>query len=163
MLATAVELDAFTKVKAAIDDMVSTLKTQQADEVKKNDWCKDAIQENEMTTAKTEDLKSDLEAKIGSLEERIKTLGDELEAAAKSIDELQVNLQRASVDRKAENIDFQKTIADQRAVQEVLEKALDKLANFYDKEFLLQKSKQAHSKQTPPVPQMEYKPSKGAG
>eukprot|EP00747_Dinoflagellata_sp_TGD_P142087 gnl/TRDRNA2_/TRDRNA2_176204_c8_seq3.p1 gnl/TRDRNA2_/TRDRNA2_176204_c8~~gnl/TRDRNA2_/TRDRNA2_176204_c8_seq3.p1 ORF type:complete len:735 (+),score=265.16 gnl/TRDRNA2_/TRDRNA2_176204_c8_seq3:55-2259(+) len=170
MLATSVELDAFTKVKKAIDDMIATLKVQQADEVKKNDWCKDEIQENEMTTAKTEDHKSDLEAKISSLEDRIKTLGDELEAAAKSIDELQVNLQRASVDRKAENIDFQKTIADQRAVQEVLAKALDKLANFYDKEELLQKSKHAktseqskQSKQTPPVKQMEYKPSGGAG
>merc|ERR1719456_2148112 len=107
MLATAVELDAFTKVKAAIDDMVSTLKTQQADEVKKNDWCKDSIQENEMTTAKTTDHKSDLEAKIASLESKIKTLTDELEAAAKSITELEVNLQRASQDRKVENIEFQ--------------------------------------------------------
>eukprot|EP00747_Dinoflagellata_sp_TGD_P142083 gnl/TRDRNA2_/TRDRNA2_176204_c8_seq25.p1 gnl/TRDRNA2_/TRDRNA2_176204_c8~~gnl/TRDRNA2_/TRDRNA2_176204_c8_seq25.p1 ORF type:complete len:737 (+),score=272.87 gnl/TRDRNA2_/TRDRNA2_176204_c8_seq25:73-2283(+) len=164
MLATSVELDAFTKVKKAIDDMIATLKVQQADEVKKNDWCKDEIQENEMTTAKTEDHKSDLEAKISSLEDKIKTLGDELEAAAKSIDELQVELQRASVDRKTENIEFQKTIADQRAVQEVLAKALDKLANFYDKSELLQKSKQAkQSKQTPPVKQMEYKPSGGAG
>ena len=37
-------------------------------------------------------------------------------------------------------------------------KALDKLANFYDKSALMQKSKQ-----TPPIPQMEYAPSKGAG
>merc|ERR1719498_1896103 len=133
MLATSVELDAFTKVKKAIDDMIATLKVQQEDEVKKNDWCKDEIQENEMTTAKTSDHKSDLEAKIASLEDKIKTLGDELEVAAKSIDELQVNLQRASQDRKVENVEFQKTIADQRAVQEVLAKALDKLANFYDK------------------------------
>merc|ERR1719235_357506 len=64
MLASSVELDAFTKVKAMIDKMIATLKTQQADEVKKNDWCKAEIQENDMTTAKTNDLKSDLEAKI---------------------------------------------------------------------------------------------------
>merc|ERR1719456_1892181 len=40
MLASSVELDSFTKVKAMIDKMIATLKTQQADEVKKNDWCK---------------------------------------------------------------------------------------------------------------------------
>jgi chromosome segregation ATPase len=39
MLATKVELDAFTKVKKAIDDMIEKLKVQQADEVKKSDYC----------------------------------------------------------------------------------------------------------------------------
>ena len=43
---------------------------------------------------------------------------------------------------------------------EVLKKALDKLATFYDSEFL-QKSATGN-KQTPPVPQMEYKKSAGA-
>merc|ERR1719265_1820886 len=67
MLATSVELDAFTKVKAMIDKMVATLQTQQADEVKKNDWCKAEIQENEMTTMKEKDTKADQEATIGQL------------------------------------------------------------------------------------------------
>merc|ERR1719235_2186035 len=56
MLASSVELDAFTKVKAMIDKMIATLKTQQADEVKKNDWCNAELQENEMQTMKTKEL-----------------------------------------------------------------------------------------------------------
>merc|ERR1719498_1350998 len=68
MLATNVELDAFTKVKAMIAKMIEQLKAQQADEVKKNDYCISSLQENEMQTMKTEDLKKDLEAKIGQLE-----------------------------------------------------------------------------------------------
>merc|ERR1719183_1409850 len=72
MLATSVELDAFTKVKAMIDKMIATLQTQQKDEVKKNDWCNAELQENEMTTMKTKDLKADLEAKIGELDATIK-------------------------------------------------------------------------------------------
>ena len=35
LLATQVELDAFTKVKAAIDDMIATMKVQMEDEVKR--------------------------------------------------------------------------------------------------------------------------------
>merc|ERR1719440_1649616 len=81
MLATSVELDAFTKVKAQIDKMLRTLKQQMADEVKKNDWCKSELQENEMETMKTKDLKADLEAKSGELESTIKTLSEEIEKA----------------------------------------------------------------------------------
>merc|ERR1719253_820874 len=158
MLATSVELDAFTKVKAMIDKMIGTLKTQSADEVKKNDWCKDAIQENEMTTMKTKDLKLDLEAKIGSLESTIKSLSEEIEKAKLAISEAQVALQRASANRKQENMDFQKTVADQTTTAEVLNKALDKLATFYDEAALVQTKKQ-----TPPMPQAEYSKSKGAG
>merc|ERR1719515_466426 len=158
MLASNVELDAFTKVKAMIDKMIATLKAQQADEVKKNDWCKAEIQENEMTTMKTKDLKADLEAKIGELESTIKTLAEEIEKAHLDIANLNVELQRASEDRKKENLDFQKVVADQTVTAEILKKALDNLAKFYDEAFV-----QTHSKQTPPVPQMEYKKSSGAG
>merc|ERR1719191_1212307 len=125
MLASSVELDAFTKVKAMIDKMIATLKQQSADEVKKNDWCKAELQENEMTTMKTTDLKADLEAKIGSLESTIKTLSEEIEKAHNDISQLQTDLQRASENRKQENLDFQKVVADQTATAEILAKALD--------------------------------------
>merc|ERR1719446_1654833 len=101
MLATNVELDAFTKVKAMIDKMIEQLKAQQADEVKKNDYCISSLQENEMQTLKTTDLKKDLEAKIGELEATIKRLSEEIEKAHLDIDNLRVALQRASEDRKS--------------------------------------------------------------
>merc|ERR1719217_1624425 len=157
MLASSVELDAFTKVKAMIDKMISTLQTQQADEVKKNDWCKAELQENEMATAKETDTKADLEAKIGQLESTIKTLAEEIEQAHLAIDNSNLELQRASEDRKKENLDFQKVVADQMVTAEILAKALDKLATFYDDAAFVQSRKQ-----TPPVPQMEYKKSSGA-
>merc|ERR1719482_1389823 len=148
MLATSVELDAFTKVKAMIDKMIETLKLQSADEVKKNDWCKDSLQENEMTTMKTTDLKADLEAKSGELEATIKTLSEEIEKANNDISELQVALQRASENRKKENLDFQKTVADQTATAEILNEALDKLATFYDEAAFAQTHAKGAKKQT---------------
>jgi len=160
MMASSVELDAFTKVKKMIDDMVATLKTQQADEVKKKDWCDSELQENEMQTMKAEALKSDQETQISNLEVAIKTLTDEIATAKSQIQDMQLNLQRASEQRRKENLDFQKTVADQKATQEILAKALDKLATFYDKESLVQQK--GHAKQTPPVAQMKYAPSGGA-
>merc|ERR1719420_1979463 len=132
-----------------------------ADEVKKNDWCKEELQQNEMATMKTKDLKADLEAKSGELEATIKRLSEEIAKAKSDIANLQVELQRASEDRKQENLDFQKTVADQTATAEILNKALDKLATFYDEAAFAQTHAKT-GKQTPPVPQMEYSKSKGA-
>lgn len=157
MLASSVELDAFTKVKAMIDKMIADLKMQQEDEVKKNNWCKEELQTNEMATMKETDLKADLEAKIGQLESTIKTLSTEIEQAQLDISHLQTELQRASEDRKTENLEFQRVVADQMVTAEILAKALDKLATFYDEAAFVQ----AH-KQTPPVAQMTYKKSSGS-
>jgi len=168
ILASAVELDAFTKIKKMMDDMVAQLKIQQADEVKKNDWCKSEFQENDMQTMKADDLKQDQTVQIEDLGTAIKTLADEIEAAKAELGQLQIDLQRAGEARVKENHDFQRTVADQVATQEILAKALDKLATFYDKESLVQVGRSsarvtAHNKQTPPVVQAEYKPSGGAG
>merc|ERR1719375_2844117 len=162
-LATSVELDAFTRVKKAIDDMIAVLKKQQDDEVKHKDWCTAELHQTNMTAMATEDLQRDLEAKIEVLAADIKRLEGEIEAAKQQIGELESELQRASVDRQKANLDFQKTTADQRAVQEVLAKALDRLATFYDKQGLLQRSKKDINEPIPtPPPVMQYKPSEGA-
>jgi len=162
VLATTVELDAFTRVKKAIDDMIAMLKVQQEDEVKKSDYCKAELQENEMTTAKQTDYKASLEAKAEKLANEIATLEQDMAAAKAQIAQLQVELQRASEDRMTENLDFQKTVADQTATVEVLKVALERLAAFYNKESLIQGAKVANRRQTPPVPQMEYKKSAGS-
>ena len=59
-------------------------------------------------------------------------------------------MQRASENRKQENMDFQSTVADQRATQSVLHTALERLAKFYDEAALVQSKKGG---QTPPVAQ----------
>merc|ERR1719453_3045983 len=54
VLSMSMRLDAFTKVKANIDDMIAELKTTQSDEVVKKDYCIKALHDNEMeTTEKT--------------------------------------------------------------------------------------------------------------
>merc|ERR1719276_709780 len=110
-----------------------------------------------MATMKTKDLKADLEAKIGELESTIKRLSEEIEQAHLDISNLNLELQRASENRKKDNLDFQKVVADQMVTAEILAKALDKLAKFYDDAAFTQVQKQ-----TPPVAQKEYKQSSGA-
>merc|ERR1719379_1662859 len=172
VLATRVELDAFTKIKKMIDELIAKLKLQQKDEVKKKDWCDSEFQENTMETMKKEDLKEDQTVKIEDLTSAIKTLTEEIDTAKAQIQQMQIDMQRAGEQRIKENKDFQATVADQVATQEILAKALDKLATFYNKLFLVEVGRHTHKavqgdehhkKQTPPVPQMEYKPSAAGG
>jgi len=88
-------------------------------------------------------------------------LSEEIEVAHAAVSNANLELQRASEDRKKENLDFQRVVADQTVTAEILAKALDNLATFYDEAAFAQ----THSgkKQTPPVAQMEYKKSSGAG
>jgi len=169
VLATQVELDAFTRVKKIMDEMVSKLRMQQADEVKKKDWCDSEMQSNAMTTAEQETIKSNQEVTIEDLKSSITTLTDEIEQAKAQVSDLQLNLQRASEERQQGSLDFQQTVADQKATQEILAKALDKLATFYDQEFLQLRVREVTKSSitthredpAPPVPQMEYKKSAG--
>merc|ERR1719191_1877178 len=142
-LATQVRLDAFTKVKKAIDDMIAELQQQKADEIKHKDFCVDEFNTNQLQTEKKEREKSDLEAKIEDLKSTIEQLTKDIAALKASIAKMQVQLKRAGEDREKENKDYQLTIADQRATQELLQEALNVLKGFYDPSLLqTQTSKQ---------------------
>merc|ERR1719379_2617419 len=85
-------------------------------------------------------------------------LSDEIAAAKTEIADTEVAIKKASQVREGENADFQKTVADQRATQAILTKALGKLKEFYKKAFFIQQK----SKQEPPVKFNAYKTNAGA-
>jgi len=132
-LAYQVKLDAFTRVKKAIDDMVAQLLQEKADEIKHKDFCVDEFNENAAQTEKKERQKKDLLAKIEDLELTIKTLTDDIDTLKSEIAEMQVQMKRAGEDREKENKEFQLTVADQRATQKMLKSALTVLQDFYGK------------------------------
>merc|ERR1719313_1870517 len=162
-LAMKVRLDAFEKVKQAIDDMIAELLKQKEDEIKQKDFCVDGFNENEkQTTAKTRE-KVDLETLIEDLTMKIDELHKAIETLKAEIGELQVQMKKAGEDRDKENKEFQQTVAEQRATQVLLTKALDVLKGFYEKEALLQVKKQEPAGPPPPPGFKEYKKSNAAG
>jgi chromosome segregation ATPase len=132
-LAVRVRLDAFTRVKKAIDDMVAQLLKEKEDEIKHKDFCVEEFNTNELQTQKKEQEKADLIAKIEDLEMTIKELTDAIDKLKAEIAEMQVQLKRAGEDREKENKEFQMTVADQRATQKLLTAALNILKGFYEK------------------------------
>jgi len=161
-LATQVKLDAFTRVKKAIDDMIAQLLKEKEDEIKHKDFCVDELNKNRLETEKKEREKSDLEAKIEDLKMTIETLTKEIQALKDEIAEMQLQLKRAGEDREKENKEFQQTVADQRATQKLVQAALVVLKGFYEKAALLQ-TKWEPAGPPPPPGFKEYKKNESAG
>merc|ERR1719155_59729 len=132
-LAVRVRLDAFTRVKKAIDDMVAQLLKEKEDEIKHKDFCVDEFNTNELQTEKKDREKQDLTAKIEDLEMTIKQLTEAIDKLKAEVAEMQVQMKRAGEDREKENKEFQMTVADQRATQKLLTAALNILKGFYEK------------------------------
>jgi len=132
-LAYRVKLDAFTRVKKSIDDMISQLLKEKADEIKHKDFCVDEFNTNQLQTEKKEREKQDLIAHIEDLEMTIKALTEAIDTLKSEIKEMQVQLKRAGENREKENKEFQTTVADQRATQKLLKAALVVLQDFYGK------------------------------
>merc|ERR1719379_2082480 len=165
-LAIRVKLDAFTKVKKAIDDMIAALLQEKADEIKQKDFCVDELNTNQLQTEKKEREKADLEAKIAALEAEIKELTEAIDTLNKEIADLKFNMKRAGEDREKENADFQMIVSDQRATMSLLKAALEVLEGYYRKwESPLHNAEllQQEPRGPPPPPGFEtYKKSSGS-
>merc|ERR1719261_2195604 len=157
-LAMKVKLDAFEKVKKAIDDMIAELLKQKEEEIKLKDFCVDSFNENEKQTNEKTREKTDLTTLIEDLTMQIDELHKAIETLKAEIGEMQLQLKRAGEDRDKENKEFQQTVAEQRAPQILLTKALDVLKGFYAKKAAaLLQEKQEPAGPPPPPGFKEYK------
>jgi len=159
-LAVSVSLDSFTKIKEAMDKMVADLKVEQSEEVKFKTYCGKELDTNEKQTYEKTEQKEDLEASIEKLTKLIKKLTEQISVANAQIADTEVAIKKASQVREGENSEFQVVVADQRATQDILNKALARLKVFYEKAkggALLQKAAQE-----PPVKFNKLKSNAGA-
>jgi hypothetical protein len=153
-LAVSVQLDSFTKVKEMMDTMVAELKKEQVEEVKFKSYCRKELDQTEKTTYAKNVLKSDLETKLDQLASLMEKLAKEIGEAETQVEDTKTEILKASQNREKENTEFQTLVADQRATQAILKKALTRLQAFYKKVAggdFLQKAKQ-----TPPVQFNKY-------
>eukprot|EP00929_Paragymnodinium_shiwhaense_P093815 TRINITY_DN540_c0_g2_i1.p1 TRINITY_DN540_c0_g2~~TRINITY_DN540_c0_g2_i1.p1 ORF type:complete len:790 (-),score=339.07 TRINITY_DN540_c0_g2_i1:101-2470(-) len=132
-LAVSVQLDGFEKVKTMIDELVAELKVQQEEEVKFKAYCTKELDENEKATFNKNEEKQDLETTIEQLGVLMEKLTAEIKEANTQIAATQLDVKKASQAREQENAEFQTVVSDQRATQDILAKALQRLKDFYAK------------------------------
>merc|ERR1719157_322226 len=112
-LAVRVKLDAFTKVKAAIDKMLKELASQQKAEYAKWETCKKDIDTNEDKIWNGKVEKRDLGEKHKDISNTLATGEQDIEDLKAQVAEAEVSLKKAGEQRKADNQLFQQSIADQ--------------------------------------------------
>jgi len=165
-LAMAAELDAFTKVKAAIDKMVLQLNEEKKAEVQQKDYCVEKLNENELVTEKETRSKADIESKIAGLETQLSELTEAIATLNKEIGEMNIQIKRASEDRELVNRDFQTTISDQRETQKLLNKAITVLKAVYVKTALIRQKSDVEDVLDQPAPPpgfKDYQQNQGGG
>lgn len=154
-LAVATRGDVFAKVKKAIDDMLTQLKQEQKDEMKHRDWCIEELNSNERETDEGYDQQKALGVQHEELTLFLKNVGSEIAASKEQIYNTLLEMKHAGENRVAENKDFQETIADQKATQVILKKALTRLEAFYKKKAaaaaaFIQAHSNSYESQAPP-------------
>jgi len=132
-LAMSVQIDSFKKVKAMMDTMIAEIKKQQKEESDFKDYCKTELIETEKATIRKGGEKKELELKLEAIGTSLDKLAKDVAAAKSQIADTQLAIKKASQDREEENAEFQKVVTDQRLAQSILQKALQKLKDFYDK------------------------------
>lgn len=131
IVAMSAQLDAFAKVKKAIDDMVAQLSKEKKDEIAHRDFCREQFHQNERDENAKVDERDDLQSKKDTLDADIKSLTDEIDALNKEMEELKIQSKRATDNRAEENADFQEAVSDQRITQQILQKARKRMAQKY--------------------------------
>merc|ERR1719146_269141 len=139
LLAVSAQLDAFTKVKAAIDEMITELKKQQEDEGQHKRWCQDELRKNEVDHKEKSWKFEDLTKANNVLADTLETLDSEMEVLRANVAENKRQIERASEDREAANAEFQQAVADQRATVSILNRVLERLQQVYAPDALAEK------------------------
>jgi len=122
----------FEKVIKMIDDMIMTLKVEQADDDAKKEYCATAFDQADDKKKGLERAVSDLETAIENAKEDIVKLGEEIDALKAGIKELDKMVVEATEQRKEENEDFKELMASDTAAKELMKFAKNRLNKFYN-------------------------------
>merc|ERR1719232_876347 len=122
----------FDKVIKMIDDMITTLKIEQADDDAKKEYCAKELDAADDKKKGLERSVSDLETSIENAKEDIAKLGEEIDVLKAAIKELDKNVLEATEQRKEENEDFKELMASDTAAKELMKFAKNRLNKFYN-------------------------------
>jgi len=122
----------FEKVIKMIDDMITTLKIEQADDDAKKEYCATAFDQADDKKKGLERAVADLETAIENAKEDVLKLGEEIDALKAGIKELDKMVVEATEQRKEENEDFKDLMASNTAAKELMKFAKNRLNKFYN-------------------------------
>jgi hypothetical protein len=122
----------FEKVLKMVDDMVALLKSEQADDDNKKEYCDVQFDHLDDKKKGLERSVADSEKAIEDSKEAISTLTSEIKALAAGIKNLDKSVAEATEQRKAENEEFTTLMAQNSAAVELIGLAKNRMNKFYN-------------------------------
>merc|ERR1719321_152265 len=121
-----------------IEKMSADLLKEQQEEIDHRDFCISEFKDNAFETERTEIRRDHLKSKSADLATDIEALTSAIDTLKAELSELQLQLKHGAQDRELQNKEFLQVVADQRATQKLLQKALSVLEGFYKKAAFVQ-------------------------
>eukprot|EP00930_Biecheleria_cincta_P019449 TRINITY_DN1483_c1_g1_i1.p1 TRINITY_DN1483_c1_g1~~TRINITY_DN1483_c1_g1_i1.p1 ORF type:complete len:684 (+),score=242.04 TRINITY_DN1483_c1_g1_i1:43-2052(+) len=156
-LAASVEIKGLEKVKKAIDEMREALKKEQQDEVGQKDFCVGAFANNEAKKQAAEAEKNGHSSQVDMLQIKLDSAASDASDTKGKIEATEEGLSTETQNHKKELKDFASTLADQKASQKLLKKALAKLKEFYEAKPALVQTKATPTTEGVPAGLGDYK------
>eukprot|EP00931_Biecheleriopsis_adriatica_P026417 TRINITY_DN16079_c0_g2_i1.p1 TRINITY_DN16079_c0_g2~~TRINITY_DN16079_c0_g2_i1.p1 ORF type:complete len:661 (-),score=217.31 TRINITY_DN16079_c0_g2_i1:79-2061(-) len=147
-LQTKLNGDGLETVKYRIDELISALKSEQAEEAKKKDYCTEELNSNRLSSEAKKRNQKGLAAQVEQLKVKLQTATEEQKTLQDGIDELRKQQLVASQNREKENGEFQKVIQEQRQSAALLKQASKVLEEFYAPKVSLLQRKDAKEPDT---------------
>merc|ERR1719321_343951 len=122
----------FGKIIKMIDNMIATLKQEQADDDSKMEYCSAQLDTADDKKKALERTVSDLESQIASLKEAIITVTGEIDALEDGIRALDKSVAEATENRKEEHEEYAELMASDRAAKELILYAKNRMQKFYN-------------------------------
>jgi len=122
----------FDKIIKMIDDVITSLKIEQADDDAKKDYCAKEFDAADDKKKGLERAHADLETAIENAKEDIAKLAEEIDVLTAAIKELDKTVMEATEQRKEENEDFKELMASDTAAKELMKFAKNRLNKFYN-------------------------------
>eukprot|EP00933_Yihiella_yeosuensis_P060380 TRINITY_DN629_c1_g1_i2.p1 TRINITY_DN629_c1_g1~~TRINITY_DN629_c1_g1_i2.p1 ORF type:complete len:677 (-),score=289.15 TRINITY_DN629_c1_g1_i2:124-2154(-) len=130
-LAASAKPSGIDKVVKAVNDMVVALKKEQQDEVEQKGFCVKSFNKNKAAVAAEKEANADLSAKAEQLKTQLDTIAGDVSELQGKVKEAKEDAAKAAETRKAEEAEFVMTLADQKATQKLVNKALGVLRKVY--------------------------------
>merc|ERR1719325_272995 len=122
----------FDKIIKMIDDVIASLKIEQADDDAKKEYCAKEFDAADDKKKGLERTHADLETAIENAKEDIAKLAEEIDVLTAAIKELDKTVMEATEQRKEENEDFKQLMASDTAAKELMKFAKNRLNKFYN-------------------------------
>jgi len=120
------------KILKMIDDMVVLLKTEQADDENKKEYCEKQFDHADDKKKGLERTEGKLETAIAEAKESISSLTEEIKALGEGIVALDKSVAEATEQRREENDDHKTLMINNQGAKELLEFAKNRLNKFYN-------------------------------